>query len=64
MADPLPKILRVAERLRKTDAQAARYRQELRDLMREGIEAGTLTKSQLARALGVSRQRVQQMLGD
>lgn len=63
-ADPHAKIVRTAEKLRKADADATRYRRELRDLMRAGIASGDLTKSSIARALGVSRQRVQQMLGD
>src|SRR5579862_9133430 len=56
------RIVLAVERVRKADAAAASARQALRTLMRGEVEAGRTTKSEIARALGVSRQRVQQML--
>ena len=56
------KILLAAERVRRADAAAASERQALRALMRAEIAAHRTTKSEIARTLGVSRQRVQQML--
>lgn len=61
-ADPVAKILRAVEHVRKADANAAEARQALRQLMRQEIDAGRVTKSEIARGLGVSRQRVQRML--
>jgi DNA invertase Pin-like site-specific DNA recombinase len=62
MADPLDKISRAATKVRRADAAASEARQELRRLMREELEAGRVSKAGIARALGVSRQRVQNML--
>jgi DNA invertase Pin-like site-specific DNA recombinase len=61
-AGSVSKILRAVERVHKADAKAAEARKSLRALMREEIDAGRVTKSEIARALGVSRQRVQRML--
>jgi DNA invertase Pin-like site-specific DNA recombinase len=63
LADPLDKISCAATKLpRKAHAAASEARQELRRLMREELEAGRVSKAGIARALGVSRQRVQNML--
>jgi hypothetical protein len=62
MADPLAQIVRAAGKVKQAEANAAKARQELRRLMRREIESGRATKSGVARALGVSRQRVQKML--
>jgi hypothetical protein len=56
------KIVQAVERVRKADTNATAARQALRSLMRAEIDAGRTTKSEIARALGVSRQRVQKML--
>jgi hypothetical protein len=56
------KIVQAVDRVRKADAAATSARQALRTLMRAEIDARRTTKSEIARALGVSRQRVQQML--
>lgn len=56
------KIVEAAARVRTADADAASARRALRALMRAEIDAGRTTKSEIARALGVSRQRVQKML--
>jgi DNA-binding transcriptional regulator LsrR (DeoR family) len=56
------KIVQAVERVRKADTDAAAARQALRALMRAELDAGGTTKSEIARALGVSRQRVQKML--
>jgi hypothetical protein len=62
MADPLAQIAKAATKLKKVEAEAAKAREELLRLMRREIEAGRATKSGVARAIGVSRQRVQKML--
>jgi hypothetical protein len=62
MADPLVQIARAAAKVKKADSEAAKAREELLRLMRREIEAGRATKSGVARAIGVSRQRVQEML--
>src|SRR4051794_33545858 len=62
VADSSPKIAKAGERLRKAEGDVERARQALRKLMRDELAAGRTTKSAIARALGVSRQRVQKML--
>jgi hypothetical protein len=64
MADPLAKLQQAAERVRKADAAAAGARQKMMRLVRDEFAAGRATKSGIARAIGVSRQRVQKMLED
>ena len=56
------KILKAAERARRAEAAVAEARQALRQLMREELAAGRTTKSEIARTIGVSRQRVGRML--
>jgi DNA-binding phage protein len=58
------KIGRAVDRVKRADEAAAEARQALRQLMRGEIAAGRTTKSQIARDLGVSRQRIQKMLED
>ena len=58
------KIERAVQRVKRADEAAAEARRALRRLMRDEIAAGRTTKSQIARDLGVSRQRVQKMLED
>jgi hypothetical protein len=60
----MAKIHKALERVRRADETAAKARHELRQLMRAEIAAGRLTKSGIARELGISRQRVQQIVGD
>jgi len=62
MADPLAQIAKAATKLKKAEAEAAKARKEFLRLMRREIEAGRATKSGVARAIGVSCQRVQKML--
>lgn len=64
MASAEEKIRRALERVRRADEAASAARASLRQLMRDEIAAGHVTKSSIARALGVSRQRVQKMLED
>ena len=64
MADPAVRLRKAAERLRKADAAANEARQALYRMMREEFTSGRMTKSGIARAIGVSRQRVQRMLED
>ena len=45
-------------------AQATYARRELRRMMRDEIESGRATPADIARAFGVSRQRIRQMLTD
>jgi hypothetical protein len=56
----LQKIQRLSERLAAADTKADSLRQQLRQEMAEARVAG-ITISAMARALGVSRQRVQQI---
>jgi DNA-binding transcriptional regulator LsrR (DeoR family) len=60
----MARIQKALERVRSADANAARARQEFRRVANAEIAAGHVTKSGIARALGVSRQRVQKMLED
>ena len=46
------------------DAQATYARRELRRMMRDEIDSGRATPADIARAFGVSRQRIRQMLTD
>lgn len=62
--DSVAKLRRFAERLRKAQAATDDARDNLRQFMRTEIAAGRLTKAGIARELGISRQRVQQMLSD
>jgi DNA-binding phage protein len=55
---------KTVDRVKRADEAAAEARQALRQLMRGEIAAGRTTKSQIARDLGVSRQRIQKMLED
>jgi hypothetical protein len=60
--DPtLRRLQRLSVKLREADAKADAIRGELRDAMLAARDAGA-TVSGIARALGVSRQRVQQLL--
>jgi AraC-like DNA-binding protein len=56
----LRRLQRLSERLTDADAKADTLRVQLRQEMVEAREAG-VTISAMARALGVSRQRVQQI---
>jgi hypothetical protein len=60
----MAKIQRALERVRSADAASGKARQEFRRIANAEIAAGRTTKSEIARALGVSRQRVQKMLED
>jgi DNA invertase Pin-like site-specific DNA recombinase len=65
MAEPdatLRRIERLGQRLAAADAKADALRAELRQEMATARGAG-VTISAIARALGVSRQRVQQIFG-
>jgi DNA-binding transcriptional regulator LsrR (DeoR family) len=62
VGDSTDKILKAVERVRAADAKASDSRRALRNLMRDELAAGRTTKSEIARALGVSRQRVGRML--
>jgi DNA-binding transcriptional regulator LsrR (DeoR family) len=64
VADPLARIQKALDRVRAADASAVKARQDFRRLANAEIAAGRATKSGIARALGVSRQRVQKMLED
>jgi hypothetical protein len=59
-----PVIREKAEKIRVAEAATTAERAELLQLVRRELAAGRATKSSLARALGVSRQRVQKMLED
>jgi hypothetical protein len=59
-----PVIREKAEKIRVAEAATTAERAELLQLVRRELAAGRATKSSLARALGVSRQRVQTMLED
>lgn len=64
MAEPDPnlrRLQRLAERLREADQRADKIRVELRQEIERARDDGA-TISGIARALGVSRQRVQQLL--
>jgi hypothetical protein len=58
----LSKVQAAAERVKKADRAATDARRKMREMMLAEITAGRATKSSLARELGVSRQRVQQLL--
>jgi predicted XRE-type DNA-binding protein len=62
VADPTARLEKALQRVRKADAQAKFARQELRRMMREDIESGRVSQAAVARAFGVSRQRIRQML--
>jgi hypothetical protein len=64
VADSIGKIQKALQRVRAADVAAAKARQDFRRIANEEIAAGRATKSGIARAVGVSRQRVQQMLED
>jgi hypothetical protein len=64
VADPLAKLERAAERVRRADDAAGKAREAMMRLIRDEFAAGRVTKSGIARAIGVSRQRVQKMLDD
>ena len=57
----LQHVKRLAEQVRAADAKANGLREQLRHELDVARDAG-VTISALARALGVSRQRVQQMI--
>jgi DNA invertase Pin-like site-specific DNA recombinase len=64
MAEPdatLRRLERLSTRLREADAKADALRADLYRELRDARAAG-VTISAIARALGVSRQRVQQLL--
>lgn len=56
------KVVQAARRVDKLAAELVRARQELRDAVQAAHERGE-TVSEIARQLGVSRQRVYQLLG-
>jgi DNA-binding GntR family transcriptional regulator len=58
----LRRLERLSQRLTAADAKADTVRAELRQAMVDARAEG-VTVSAMARALGVSRQRVQQILG-
>jgi DNA invertase Pin-like site-specific DNA recombinase len=58
----LRRLQRLGQRLTEADAKADTVRAELRQAMADARAEG-VTVSAMARALGVSRQRVQQILG-
>jgi DNA-binding transcriptional regulator LsrR (DeoR family) len=58
------RLAKAAERVRKADATASHEREKMMRMVRDEFNAGRVTKSGIARALGVSRQRVQKMLED
>lgn len=57
----LRRLQRLSGRLRDADAKADELRQELRQEIARAKAAG-VTIADIARALGVTRQRVQQLL--
>lgn len=61
-AKTLRQLQRLSQRLTGADAKADALRAELRREMAKARKAG-VTISAMSRALGVSRQRVQQILG-
>jgi DNA-directed RNA polymerase specialized sigma subunit len=64
MSEPdatLRKLQRLSERLRDADAKADTIRAELREEIARAREAG-VTIAAIAKALKVTRQRVQQLL--
>ena len=61
-AQTLRRLQRLSERVVEADAKATRLRAEFRSELAGAKESG-VTISAMARALGVSRQRVQQILG-
>jgi hypothetical protein len=56
------KVRKALERVQKADMAAGDARQALRRVMQEEIDAGRLTKAAIARGLGITRQRVQQII--
>lgn len=56
------KVVQAARRVDKLAAELERARQDLRDAVQAAHERGE-TVSEIARQLGVSRQRVYQLLG-
>lgn len=58
---PLRSLTRAAERVKRLETQLEHARQELYAEMRKAI-AGDVSISAIARALGVSRQRIQKLL--
>jgi len=57
----LQRILKASARVQKAEGDLVRARELRREAMRAALEAG-VSKAAIARALGVSRQRVQAML--
>ena len=60
----IARLLNARGRVRAADAQATYARRELRRMMRDEIDSGRATPADIARAFGVSRQRIRQMLTD
>jgi predicted XRE-type DNA-binding protein len=58
----MQKVKRALERVQKADKAAGDARLELRRVMQQEIDAGRLTKAAIARGLGITRQRVQQII--
>jgi DNA-directed RNA polymerase sigma subunit (sigma70/sigma32) len=58
----IARLMNARGRVKAADAQAAYARRELRRMMRDEIESGRMTPAQIARAFGLSRQRIRQML--
>ena len=60
----IARLLNARGRVKAADAQATYARRELRRMMRDEIDSGRATPADIARAFGVSRQRIRQMLTD
>jgi hypothetical protein len=62
VADPMAKVQKALERVRAADAKASKAREDFRRITRKEVDEGRLTKAGIARELGISRQRVQELL--
>jgi DNA-binding transcriptional regulator LsrR (DeoR family) len=60
----MAKVQKALERVRAADAAAIKAREDFRRTARKEVDEGRLTKSGIARELGISRQRVQELLQD
>jgi hypothetical protein len=59
--DPLARLQRAAQRVREFETGLTDARAELREAIRAAVDAG-VSMSAVARELGITRQRVKQLL--
>jgi predicted XRE-type DNA-binding protein len=60
----LARLLRALQRVRDAEERATTARRQLREMMQAEIDAGRVNQTEIARAFGVSRQRIRQMLNE